>query len=386
MTADRRDFRRVRALSLHADYRCRNSGVCCGTDWDVPMELPVYRTLRAAVDTGRLRVSPESGSLAPFVVDPALPDDAAAVFERTDHGECVFFDRGSRLCMVHRDLGEAALAVTCRTFPRLSIDDPRGTFVALSHFCPTAASLLFRDDVPIAIVFDPPAFPPANYDGLAVMPDDLPPLLHPHMLMDLEGYDAWEQHMVERCATIEDGPEAVLATLVRDAEILRAWRPGTITLAEAVASLPPDVVHAPPDSALDLSLVRHEEVRGAAPDDLRPAADLDGLASAFEAWVRPEWSRFSKPLCRYLAAKSFATWTAYQGKGVATIVRGLEAALALVRVEAARQCRDAGRPLDADLLKEAIRSADFALNHVAIGEELAHAWSAAETRLSAAGS
>ena len=80
------------------------------------------------------------------------------------------------------------------------------------------------------------------------------------------------------------------------------------------------------------------------------------------------------PLC----AKAFASWTAYQGRGVASIVRGLEAALALVRVEAARQCRDAGAPLDADRLKEAIRQADFILNHLAAGDALAEAWSDAE--------
>ena len=55
-----------------------------------------------------------------------------------------------------------------------------------------------------------------------------------------------------------------------------------------------------------------------------------------------------------------------------------EAALALVRVEAARQCRDANVPLDADRLKEAIRGADFLLNHLATGDALAEAWSAAE--------
>jgi hypothetical protein len=79
-----------------------------------------------------------------------------------------------------------------------------------------------------------------------------------------------------------------------------------------------------------------------------------------------------------VAAKAFASWTAYQGRGVATIVRGLEAALAIVRVEAARQCRDAAAPLDAELLKEAFRQADFLLNHLAVGEELAMAWSVAE--------
>jgi hypothetical protein len=49
-----------------------------------------------------------------------------------------------------------------------------------------------------------------------------------------------------------------------------------------------------------------------------------------------------------------------------------------VRVEAARQCRDAGSPIDADRLKEAIRAADFVLNHLAAGDALAEAWSSAE--------
>jgi len=44
-------------------------------------------------------------------------------------------------------------------------------------------------------------------------------------------------------------------------------------------------------------------------------------------------------------------------------------------VEAARQCRDAHQPLDAGLLLEAFRSADFLLNHLAVGEDLAENWS-----------
>jgi alpha-galactosidase/6-phospho-beta-glucosidase family protein len=63
---------------------------------------------------------------------------------------------------------------------------------------------------------------------------------------------------------------------------------------------------------------------------------------------------------------------------VLTIVRGLEAALALVRVEATRECRNAGRVLDADLLKQAFRAADFVLNHIAVGKDLAEAWSKVE--------
>ena len=92
------------------------------------------------------------------------------------------------------------------------------------------------------------------------------------------------------------------------------------------------------------------------------------------------WEAFQRPVNRYLAAKAFASWTAYQGRGLATIVRGLESALALVRLEASRQCRDVARVLDRDLLLEAFRSADFALNHLAVGEELAAVWSEAEER------
>src|SRR6185436_3306684 len=138
---------KVRALSIHADYRCRHSGVCCTLHWDVPMALPVYRSLKEAVATGRLKTSPEAAGLDPFVVNPELPEDEAAVFERVDSGACVFFDRESRLCVVHRDLGEDALATTCRTFPRLAVQDALGTVVTLSHFCPTGTGGRCRDGV-----------------------------------------------------------------------------------------------------------------------------------------------------------------------------------------------------------------------------------------------
>jgi len=116
----------------------------------------------------------------------------------------------------------------------------------------------------------------------------------------------------------------------------------------------------------------------AVPDDLRPTPDEQGLDDAYARFVRPSWDGWSHPLRNYIAAKAFASWTAYQGRGLRSIVRGLEAAVDLVRVEAARQCRDAGRALDRDLLLEAFRSADFALNHLAVGEDLAGAWSVAE--------
>jgi Fe-S-cluster containining protein len=370
----------VFALSIHADYKCGNSGACCSAGWDVPVEVPIYHSLREAIAAGLLQPVPEAAGLDPFIVEPDLPDDAAAMFQVTDDGKCVFLNRPDHLCVIHRDLGEEAQASTCRHFPRLAIVDRRGTSITLSHFCPTAASLLFREDVPVEIVEGPRAFPPNDYEGLIVEADAFPPLLTPSMLMDLEGYTAWERHMVGVFADVERAPEEGLATLVRDARVLARWRPGAGTLAGAVAALPSArVAAAAPDDLAD-SLTLHREVVFAMPEDLRPDSDDVDLGRAYADFVRPVWEACAAPLNRYLAAKSFASWSAYQGRGVATIVRGLEAALAVVRVEVSRECRNAGHALDAALLLQAFRSGDFALNHLAVGEDLCAAWSAAERR------
>ena len=147
-------------------------------------------------------------------------------------------------------------------------------------------------------------------------------------------------------------------------------------------ALPRDVVHGVPARVAGRQPARRtREAMRRVPDELKPEPDEAGLDEAFDAArAGPSGSGSRAPLNRYLAAKAFASWTAYQGRGVATIVRGLEAALALVRVEAARQCRDAAAPLDEDLLLEAFRQADFILNHLAVGEDLAEAWSAVERR------
>ena len=370
----------VYALTIHADYRCHQSGVCCTSDWDVPVELPLYGSLRKAMEAGRVAPAARPHrDEAVFQTGADMPEGAAAMVARTTAGDCVFYHRGSGLCVIHRDVGEHHLPLTCRYFPRLAVRDARGTFITLTHYCPTAAALLFRDDCAIAIVKGPPAFPPAEYEGLIVRPDDWPPLLHPRMLMDHEGYSAWERHMVARCAAPGVAPETVLATLARDARVLRRHRAADGPIAEAVARLPGDMVEAEAPRDLSESLLRFSEAIGAVPDDMKPPPDEHQLHEAYATLVRPEWLRWRDPLNRYLAAKAFASWTAYQGRGVLTIVRGLDAALALVRVEAARVCRNAAETMNGHLLLEAFRSADFLLNHLAAGDELADAWCRVET-------
>ena len=368
----------VYALSIHADYRCRHSGACCTADWDVPVELPLYTTLDEALNAGRLAPEAVGENSAPLIVEDQLPDDAAAMVARTAAGDCVFYHRKSGLCVIHRDLGEAMLPATCRHFPRLAVRDPRGTFISLTHYCPTAAASLFRD-IPVEIIESPPAFPETDYQGLVVTSEDWPPLLRPDCLVDFAGYTAWERHMVARCADEALSPESVIATLERDARMVRTVSPVTdAAILKAIGRLPAQGVNASVPESLDASVAYYLEVLEAVPDEWRPEADTLHFAECYRDYVMAQWTGFESPLRRYLAAKAFASWTAYQGRGFLTIVRGLDAALALVRLEAVRRCRDAGRALDEDLLREAFREADFALNHLASGDELAEAWSKVE--------
>ena len=82
-------------------------------------------------------------------------DNGLTVMALAEGGACVSFERGmggaTSQCAIHRVLGHDALPSACRHFPRAAVTDDLGTFVTLSHFCPTAASMLFRDDVELSM-------------------------------------------------------------------------------------------------------------------------------------------------------------------------------------------------------------------------------------------
>src|SRR5688572_7037569 len=131
---------RIRCLSVHAPYVCAHAGACCQAGWTIPIEAPLVPRLRAL------------GFQAPADGVAGLADD----------GACAFFERDAgRLCAIHRRGGSSLLPSMCRHFPRVVVNDPRGSSLTLSHFCPTAAGLLF-EPVPLAIV-DAPA--PLSLDG-----------------------------------------------------------------------------------------------------------------------------------------------------------------------------------------------------------------------------
>ncbi|MGE5246177.1 MAG: hypothetical protein ACM3SQ_18280 [Betaproteobacteria bacterium] len=333
---------RVFALSVHAGYQCRRTGACCTAGWSIPLEAPLQRRFGVA-------------SLTPE------PD-----------GACRFYDRSSGLCRIQRDEGEAMLPTSCREFPRLTLADDRGVFVTLTHFCPTAARMLVHDRAPLAVVPDPPAFPAArDYDGLDAR-GEWPPLVRPGLLFDLPAYDAWERFVVATCAREDLDPDSVLDRLAAAADIVRAWTPGRERLTEVIS-------HAAGADRVDpAASARYDAWRGihgyrlvttaatgttaTTRDGLKTVPYLDG-GDEGDRFVRPRWSSYAGAVRRYLAARAFGSWSAYQVRGLRSMVAELVATGAVLRSEAARACASAGRELDDDLMVEALRAADGLLVH-----------------------
>lgn len=263
-------------LNIHAPYRCRHAGACCRASWMIPFE---------------------DGTIA----------------ARDAHGACTFLDGTNGLCSIHRAGGVAALPLTCRMFPRIVLKDARGTFISLSHFCPTAASLLFEASDPIAIVEAPAAL--ANIgelDGLDAR-HVWPPLLRPGVLMDLESYGEWERRALSTLTRDDAGPHDALAAVADATVRLAAWTPGSGALLDAV--------HAGFDAL----------GTGATADAVRDRAAVK----------------------RWLAARLFGAWMAYQGDGLAATIAYLRTCLETFDREVAA---------DGSAL-EAIRRSDLRIVH-----------------------
>jgi hypothetical protein len=382
----------VFVLSIHADYACRHSGACCRAGWRIPVEAACEeRLVLSGLERTRRdhRLLERGGGLT--------------VMALADGGACVSFEPGvgggPSLCAIHRVLGHDALPAACQHFPRAAVTDETGTFVTLSHFCPTAAGMLFREDVELSIVEAPESFGSViEYEGFDAR-GALPPLLAPGMLMDLESHHAWERHVVGVLADSSQPPELALERLSAHAAHLRTWRPGQGALRARIESFgepahaamhrnhtcdAPTPFRSDPaggrgaDEASAPLRRLYDLVRSCVPLDLEPEPLPPDFAETDAELVEPAWHSFAVPVSRYLAGRAFASWISWQGRGVVTAVAALSAARAVLRVEAGRQCRTAGRTLDRPLLLEAIRRADLLLVHKVPSQALANRLAAVE--------
>ena len=334
-----------------------------------------------AVARGRVRTV--DGRLHWLDVSSAGLDGVAGTFRQVDGG-CIFHVPASpttvaatppaRDCGIHAALGHQALPSSCQHFPRVCLIDGRGVRVSLSHYCPTAAAMLVDGDGPVAIVAGPPAVPGrAVPEGLDVR-DGLPPRLTEHVLTDFDGITAWEAHVVATLAGITPAatPERALATLSADAARLATWSPDARgSFSDAVADLEAHRSTTDLGSADAVLADAHtwapwcELAARTCRAPWLAAEPPDGLADLDARYVGPMWPAYQAAARRYLAAKAFGSWIAYQADAVVALVRWLTLCHAVLRVECARACATAARPLDRELLIAAVRQADLLLVHYA---------------------
>ena len=289
--------------------------------------------------------------------DSAFGDvtDAGALVG-VSHGACVFYEReGGGTCAIHRALGHDRLPLACRQFPRVSVRDPRGVSVTLSHYCPTAASLLASSET-VEIVADGAAFPAGGeYVGLDATTSP-PPLLRPGVLMD---WDTWwdvERRAVALFARDDRAPDSALAALSEVVERARDWHPNDAPLGTHVARAFEEIAagyeleRPPSDAWLD---ARRALAIDAVPRD---------LASAIPpARTSPAGAPSAPALARFLAAHAFANWTPHLGGGLRAWLRSVEVACALAATSGVR---------DADLvLRHLIDPRDFAARCAAAERE-----------------
>jgi hypothetical protein len=248
--------------------------------------------------------------------------------------------------------------------------------------------MLFRPGPGLAVVEAPASFHsvPA-YEGLDAR-GVLPPLLRPGMLMDLDAHHAWERHAVRVFGSDRHTPESALEQLSANARAMAAWQPSHGSLRKRVATLaresrlPAIPMTVSPGEAGLLpgapSAQLHELVRACVAEGLHPEHGLADLGRTDVELVEPGWRALATPIKRYLAAKMFASRIPWHGRGVQTTLAALEAARAVLRVEAGRQCARSRRVLDRGLLLEAIRRADLLLVHQASEKALAGRLAAVE--------
>jgi Fe-S-cluster containining protein len=358
-------------LRLHAGYRCRHAGACCTAGWAIPVEGPVHERLQ--VHFGQTQADRRL-----FASGDPPPDGTAAVLATESDGRCVFFEPAKgNLCAIHRELGPAWLPGVCRQFPRVVLRDGRGTRISLSHFCPTAATLLSSHQPADFDVIEAPDTLTlgGNAEGLDAR-HVLPPLLEPGMLTDLDGYDAWEHRAIALLGRADLTAPRALAQIGTATYAVQAWRPGASSLRETVEREFDIASSTKPDEDLDADGVSTDAVQARVDLALRSIPDglpHPGVRATFEAdWrqIAPWWHQVDAVLRAYLAARLFGNWIAYYGQGLHVVVEYLQVALAVVKMEAAKDA--AHTPSSpCQTVTAAIRNADLLLVHLSDPKTLA---------------
>ena len=368
----------IRTLAGLAAYACGHSGSCCRAGWPIPVEAEPLQILRR-VDTA---IGLPRRLAAAWLQDGVLGHSP-------EHG-CVFHARGeaSGGCALETAIGTAALPYSCRQFPRLLLADARGWHLTLSAWCVTASRLIasFDGDSPIGVGPDDALQQPSgdgddflSFDHITADPrvhlealdarDAWPPLLRPGVLAGFEAYTDWEARVLGEwlsgvthgAATLADG----LADAIRWTELLRRWQPAHGDLGVLISRRWPrrglaGVPHA--------SAGRDQRLRKMA-DDL--------MSRVPPQWRAPDWpagltdadadgppvsrAHSERALARYLGVRLTASWVAYQGQGLRSVLASLVSSMGLATL--ALRMNGSGA-VTIGRLTAAIRAADWLQLHL----------------------
>jgi hypothetical protein len=378
---------RAFALSFQADYVCRSTAACCTAPWSIAVDAARERGLQRAIDSGRLQ-PPGARNGSPWCVsrEHAPGGGHIAILARSRDDACVFLhrDSGSR-CAVQGACGHDALPEACQQFPRITLADERGLHVTLSHYCPTVAALTFTDPGERVTIVTPPAqFARAPLAAGLDARGHWPPLLRPGVLCSLAAWSRWEGFVVGALGNAASDPFSILDRIAAAAERLRAWRPAVgdldayaeevLSHAESGPARSPAAcnrVDPPAEWACAWSAVPRD--RAVAPSIRTGPAEFDACL----AWACDEVVQHRRPVGRYLAARAFASWCAYQGSGLRSHVSSLRTSLGVLVVELARGRAGEATPAQAPVV-DAFRRADWLLLHLADSAPLARRWAASD--------
>jgi len=347
---------RVSSLSFHAGYRCQNTGVCCSSDWEIAVEQPIELHLRPRLDAGNPRLPNGPDGFAPMATPPA---GCRSAFRRTTAGACWFRDPERRDCAIHREFGVESLASACRQFPRITVLEPDQVSVSLSHYCPTAAGLLFLPPSPLTLVEAPQAFPSSwPYEGLDARLA-CSPLLLPEVLLGSDGLRSLEEQTVTLLS--EPGVYAGVARFGRAVGRIRDWAPSAGPMPRFVADCF-EITSRVSASGFQPSDPRHV-LRASVPPGVS-TPDLPDFAP-FQGTHSPV---VDLALRRYVAERLVAGWIVYLANDLYVTAKYLRFCLDVAHLfEGARERSEP----EVVRWREAIRTADLWILHHCDPERLA---------------
>jgi hypothetical protein len=189
------------------------------------------------------------------------------------------------------------------------------------------------------------------------------------LLFDFADYTRWEHYVVRTLGAARLTSRQALLRIAGAAEQLRTWTPlqgsfGEWNRSVLEESHATDVSSDAADYASFTELDSFSTIASFVPAALGHIALPRDAHTQDQSLVAPLWNDYSDVVRRYLATKAFASWTAYQARGIRTLVAELFASELVLRVEAIRACSAASTPLDTDRLIAAIRASDLLLMHL----------------------